>query len=763
MNLKHYFYLVFIPCSFCFKLYGQNNVTGSVNNAENKGIPYATVKLMRTDSILVKGAITDSLGTFSLSNIQAGNYLLSFSSIGYKGKFYPIVMENKPLSLSPIILETDNVQLDGVTVTGTSFIRKKDYVLIIPDKQQVKHASNGYDVLYNLMIPGLTVDKRKGTVKAFAGEVTLYIDGEKATFRDVQNLRPQDIKNIEYYDLPSGKYANDIAAVNYITKKYKSGGYVAVNGKQMIGYLSGDYNFNSKLVHNNTSYMLSGGYSNSKYKNNIEDEQETFYLQEGIVYRDTKLENSCYNNDQQYALLKVNNSTDKRMLSGQVSFVRSHTPENENNTSLDYHTERVLSESRVKQNNMQSAVTLHANFNLPKKQLLEFSLGGTYSDNEYQRSYRENSDKTFTSVMEDMYTLSFSGNYVAPLKNNNSLNIYTLNNYEVTSSVYSGDYDSRQHLWYGENILFATYQHRINPKIGLIVRPGISILSYRLRGYDLQQFASLRFNTMFRYLINKTNQFVSYVNVGNTTPDIEYLNDVDQAIDFLQIQRGNPNIGNTKIYNGGVVFNSQYKKLNVQLNADYMLFTDNVFFHFYEENGKIIRSFLQGGQAHMFKTTLDVAYRFSDNLRFKLSGTYMYEKVNSELSHEGDHIFQGAADLNYFWKNLSVNVYGKAATREMSVWMLNHKQSPIVYGLSVGWAWRKWNIEAGTENPFTKHSYYKEYGNYGVYQYNKRYSSRINQQTGYVKLSYTVDFGKKVSREAANINKNINSAIMKSE
>lgn len=150
MNLKHCFYLVFIPCSFCFKLYGQNNVTGSVNNAENKGIPYATVKLMRTDSILVKGAITDSLGTFSLSNIQAGNYLLSFSSIGYKGKFYPIVMENKPLSLSPIILETDNVQLDGVTVTGTSFIRKKDYVLIIPDKQQVKHASNGYDVLYNL-------------------------------------------------------------------------------------------------------------------------------------------------------------------------------------------------------------------------------------------------------------------------------------------------------------------------------------------------------------------------------------------------------------------------------------------------------------------------------------------------------------------------------------------------------------------------------------------------------------------------------------
>ena len=220
MSLKYNFYIVFILFPFCFKLYAQNNVVGCVNNAEKKGIPYVTVRLLRTDSTLVKGIVTDSLGTFSFSNEQVGQYLLLFSSIGYKDKFYPIMVENKSLNLLPIVLETDNVQLDEVTITGSSFIRKKDYVLIIPDKQQVKHASNGYDVLYNLMIPGLTVDKRKGTVTAFVGEVTLYVDGEKATYRDVQNLRPQDIKNVEYYDVPSGKYANDIAAINYITKKY---------------------------------------------------------------------------------------------------------------------------------------------------------------------------------------------------------------------------------------------------------------------------------------------------------------------------------------------------------------------------------------------------------------------------------------------------------------------------------------------------------------------------------------------------------------
>lgn len=264
--------------------------------------------------------------------------------------------------------------------------------------------------------------------------------------------------------------------------------------------------------------------------------------------------------------------------------------------------------------------------------------------------------------------------------------------------------------------------------------------------------------------MNQFNQFIAYISIGNSAPEITFLNNVDQTIDFIQVQRGNPNIENSKLYNGGIVFNSQLKKLNIQFNADYMLFTDHVSYQYYTENDKIIRTFYQGGKAHIFKTTLDASYRFSDELRFKLSGTYLYEQVNTALySHVDNHIFQGSADLNYFWKDFNVNVYGKAATKQMSVWMLNHTQSPIVYGLSVGWTRKGWYIEAGTENPFTKHSYYKENGNYGVYQYNKKYNNRTNQQTGYVKISYSVDFGKKVPRENTNIDRTIKSAIMKSK
>lgn len=199
MYLKIFFIALLSGLSF-IRLQAQNTITGAVTDTGDKGIPYVSVKLLYADSTWVKGTVTDSAGVFSFSNIQENKYLLAFSAIGYKAKVLPVTLKQPSLNLTPTVLETDDVLLEGVTVTGTSFIRKKDYVLIIPDKQQVKHANNGYDVLYNLMIPGLTVDKRKGTVSAFAGTVTLYIDGEKATYRDIQNLRPQDIKNIEYYE-----------------------------------------------------------------------------------------------------------------------------------------------------------------------------------------------------------------------------------------------------------------------------------------------------------------------------------------------------------------------------------------------------------------------------------------------------------------------------------------------------------------------------------------------------------------------------------
>lgn len=71
--------------------------------------------------------------------------------------------------------------------------------------------------------------------------------------------------------------------------------------------------------------------------------------------------------------------------------------------------------------------------------------------------------------------------------------------------------------------------------------------------------------------------------------------------------------------------------------------------------------------------------------------------------------------------------------------------------------------EIGMENLFTNHAHYQEYADYEVYKYNQILTSRIYQQTGYIKLAYTFDFGKKTSQESNNVDKSIKSAILKTK
>lgn len=98
-------------------------------------------------------------------------------------------------------------ELGEVVVKSSYLTREGDHILAIPTKEQRKHAVTGYDLLSNLMIPGVSVERSTGSVTTPNGAATLYIDGREVDFREVQSLRPKDVSRVEYFDVPTGKYA----------------------------------------------------------------------------------------------------------------------------------------------------------------------------------------------------------------------------------------------------------------------------------------------------------------------------------------------------------------------------------------------------------------------------------------------------------------------------------------------------------------------------------------------------------------------------
>ena len=740
----------------------QNKLYGTVEN-NGKPLPYVTVRLLETDSTFVSGVTTDTLGKYVFSNIEKGNYLVALSSIGYKPAFIQIKMSDKNLEVPLVTLETENVVLGEVVVKGSSFIRKDDHVLVIPDKQQVKHASTGYDLLYNLMIPNIEVNKRTGTVSTFGGEVSLYINGEKADYRDVQSLRPRDIENVEYYDVPTGKYANDVAAINYIVKKRQSGGYIFADGKQTIGYMAGDYNIGGKVDHGNTSYSFWGGHTMQKYKGSIVDKNETILFPDYTVYRNRETTAGNYRNNQQYMQFKVSNVNKKRNLSAQIALVRNETPSDENYGLLDYsghYTYSTRSTDSKQEQNLSPSLRLFGNFNIGKNQTLEFTAKGSYTQNDYTRQYTENENNSLSDVKEDLYSFNFSANYNIKLQHQNSFGVDIRHYHNITSSTYAGDYSSWQHLWTGESMFMLNYSQRFGKHFTMILRPGLSWMNYKLHTEDVRRYCSLKTSSRFSYQFNKKQQLTLAADAGVNQPDISYMNNVDQTVDFLQIKRGNPFLDDMQLYNISLLYNGVFGKLNVVGGPGYSIYTHNVSPIYYLEGDKLIGSYRSDGNIYGLGIILNISYHVTDNLRTKLAFKYLNVQTRKNYNINLDS-YSAILDINYFLKDFSINLFGKIPTEKIETSTLIVSKSPATYGASVSWSHKGWYIEAGTENPFTRHSRYREHADYGVYQYNQVQTSRIYQRTGYVKLAYTFDFGRKTSRDKNDVDRSINSAIMK--
>lgn len=189
------FFIISFLVTFIFTSQAQNVLKGNIHDDSGIGIPSTTVRILTKDSTFINGGVTDDNGCFLFNDIKAGEYILAISNIGYVSRFIDFRMQNKEYTLPLIILKTDNILLNEVEVKASSVIHKKDHLLIIPDKQQIKHAFTGYDLLYNLMIPGLTVNRKEKAVTALTGTATLYINGIKADIREIlSTISPKHIK-----------------------------------------------------------------------------------------------------------------------------------------------------------------------------------------------------------------------------------------------------------------------------------------------------------------------------------------------------------------------------------------------------------------------------------------------------------------------------------------------------------------------------------------------------------------------------------------
>lgn len=758
LGLTVWFWLFYV-----LPMISQVLVKGNVKSENKQEVIYASIQLLHPDSSFVQGTITDSIGNYCLQNVYSGDYLLFVSSMGYipQWHIFSIGIQDKKLPL--LTLKKDNILLDEVVVKASSFVRQKDRVLIIPTEQQVKHASTGYDLLYNLMIPGMSVNTQKGSVNTLLGEATLYINGQKADYKEIRALRPKDIEKIEYFEMPTGKYAGDKASVNYILKKKNTGGYVALDGMQTIGYLGGDYNANLKVMHKNTSYTLFAGHSMEHNDGIRTDKKEVFYFPEQEISRTTHVDDAELNKNKQYAQLNINNNNDKRTLAGKISFVHQSMPDNYSKSVIEYDNTPVndiSAKTETTQTALMPSLNLYGSFKLGQTQFLNVNLTATYTNNEYIRKYTERNYFSHTKVDESLYNITFSTDYNIQLKHNNSFGLNFSHLHSISSATYKEDFKEWSHLWTTETLLMGQYNQSIG-KIYMSLQFGGDLLQYCLHGNEAKRYLSPHANILLNYQINSENSILYGLNTGNSNPPMEWINNVNQELDSLSVKRGNPHLERTNYYNSYLVYNHQTGKINLQVAGLYFGAINSVFSDYYTENDKLVNTFRTGGNFHQLKGSLAVTYKIIPSLHIKLLGFYRYNEITGKVKQHRNE-WGGSMDINYYWKDFAFNIHGKSTGKTLDNYPA-FVDTPANYGAFVRWNHKNWMAEAGTDNTFSKHNQTKMYMDMGVYRFHNNSYSETYQKTGYIKVAYTFDFGKNTSKEQRNINTTINSAILKAE
>ena len=225
------------------------------------------------DSTLVTGAVTDSLGTFSLT-ASAGTYLLELRALGYQGQYKTITLPATGLDLGELLLSEETQQLRGVEVRGRRPIITRQADRLVFDAQQISAgAQNALDVLKRT--PGLSVTDEgisiigRGKAIILINDKRVRLSGEALTGL-LRSYSQSDIAEVQVLTTPPAKYEaeGNAGVLNIVLKKAKNdffGGNISTSLKyrdEHWGY-SASTGLNYKKGRISSSLQLNAGPFNS--------------------------------------------------------------------------------------------------------------------------------------------------------------------------------------------------------------------------------------------------------------------------------------------------------------------------------------------------------------------------------------------------------------------------------------------------------------------------------------------------------------------
>lgn len=244
------------------------------------GLPFVSVALVAVgEEEILNGTVTDEEGRFTLKTNRRGNFIISYSYLGYETVKTPILIgqKNNIYDIGKVFLKELTTQLQEITVTAEratvdASLSRKSFDM---DDQVAQMGGSVADAMRAL--PGISIDQEGKVLLRGSDQVAILIDGQQSAMtgfgnqRGLNNIPAANIERIEIINNPSAKYdAGGMAGIiNIIYKKERQVGFNgSVGFTYGVGELTtrksdlptelGRYNVNSKYIPNLSLNYRSG-------------------------------------------------------------------------------------------------------------------------------------------------------------------------------------------------------------------------------------------------------------------------------------------------------------------------------------------------------------------------------------------------------------------------------------------------------------------------------------------------------------------------
>jgi hypothetical protein len=278
----------------------QGSVTDSITGSP---IEYASISIIdNDDGSVITGGLSRKDGSFNISEIPLGQYIILMEFIGYSKKeigpinIFPGEQSKIKHFLGEVTLKISNINLDAVEVVGdeSQFIQTVDKQIFKVGKNLTAAGGTGYDLLRKVPTLDVSID---GEV-SIAGDanVTILIDGKRSGLTGsnrrgvVDNIQVGMVEKVEVITNPSAKYDPDGVGgiINIVMKRGALDGF---NGT--ISGMAGEYekrNLNSNINYRSEKWNFFGG-ANTRSGNNIGRGYRNFTYQyaerDSSIYQNT--------------------------------------------------------------------------------------------------------------------------------------------------------------------------------------------------------------------------------------------------------------------------------------------------------------------------------------------------------------------------------------------------------------------------------------------------------------------------------------------